>query len=96
MAAYCFFDNVEVRDPVKLAEYGERVAPVVEKYGGRYVVRGGPLEVVEGDWRPAFPVIIEFPSLMHAYRWYGSDEYRELKLLRLSALRSNAVFMEGL
>jgi uncharacterized protein (DUF1330 family) len=41
-------------------------------------------------------VIIEFPGLEQAHRWYGSDEYRELKALRLSAVRSNAVFIEGL
>jgi len=96
MSAYCFFDNLEVTHPAKLEEYKNRVAPIVEKYGGRYIVIGGKMEVVEGNWRPTYPVIIEFPSLEQAYSWYGSDEYRELKALRLSAVRSNAVFIEGL
>ena len=96
MSAYCFFDNLEVTDAAKLEEYKNRVAPVVEKYGGRYIVLGGKMDVVEGDWQPVFPVIIEFPSLEQAHRWYASDEYRELKALRLSAVRSNAVFIEGL
>ena len=96
MSAYCFFDNLEVTDAAKLEEYKNRVAPVVEKYGGRYIVLGGKMDVVEGDWQPVFPVIIEFSSLEQAHRWYASDEYRELKALRLSAVRSNAVFIEGL
>ena len=96
MLAYCFFDNLEVMDQVKLEEYARRAAPVVEQYGGRYMVLGGKMDVVEGNRSPTFPVIIEFPSLEQAYRWYGSDEYRELKALRLSAVRSSAVFIEGL
>ena len=96
MSAYCFFDNLEVTDAAKLEEYKNRVASVVEKYAGRYIVLGGKMDVVEGDWQPVFPVIIEFPSLEQAHRWYASDEYRELKALRLSAVRSIAVFIEGL
>jgi uncharacterized protein (DUF1330 family) len=95
MSAYCFFDNIEVFDPAKLKEYKSRVPSVVEKYGGRYIVRAGKADVVEGNWQPAFPVILEFPSLDQAYLWYGSDKYRELKALRHSAVRSNAVFIEG-
>ena len=95
MSAYCFFDNLETIDPAKLEEYKSLVAPVVEQYGGRYVVLGGKFKVVEGDWSPTFPVIIEFPSFEQAYRWYDSDEYHNLKKLRLSAVKSNAVFFEG-
>ncbi len=51
---------------------------------------------MEGEWHPNFPVMIEFPSLERAHQWYESHEYRELKALRLSAVRSNAVFIEGL
>lgn len=96
MAAYCLFDNLEVIDAAKLEEYKTRVAPLVERYGGRYVVLGGKVDLVEGQWRPAFPVMIEFPNLEQAHRWYASDEYAALKALRLAAVRSNAVFMEGL
>ena len=96
MSAYCLFDNLEVTDPTKLEEYKNRALPVVERYGGRYVVLGGKFDTVEGEWRPTFPVMIEFPSLEQAYRWYDSDEYQELKALRLSAVRSNAVFIEGI
>lgn len=96
MAAYCLFDNLEIVDPEKMEEYRNRVRPVVEQYGGRYVVIGGPFERKEGAWQPEFPVMIEFPDLDQARRWYDSPEYRDLKALRLSAVRSNAVFMAGL
>lgn len=96
MSAYCLFDNLEVTDNSKLAEYATRVAPVVQRYGGRYVVLGGKVELVEGAWKPTFPVMIEFPTLEQAHRWYNSEEYRELKTLRLSAGRFNAIIIEGL
>ena len=51
---------------------------------------------MEGQWQPTFPVMIEFPNLERAREWYSSNEYADLKALRLSAVRSNAVFMEGL
>lgn len=95
MAAYCFLDVLEVTDPEKLEKYREGVLYTVERYGGRYLTVGGQCDVVEGDWKPVFPVLIEFPSLEEAHRWYDSDEYRELKALRLAATKGNAVFIEG-
>ena len=95
MAAYCFFDVVEVTDPERLEKYREGVLATVERYGGRYLTVGGRCDVVEGEWHPVFPVLIEFPSLEEAHRWYDSEEYRELKALRLAATRGHAVFIEG-
>ena len=96
MPAYCIWDNVEVTDPEKLEQYKQGVLPVVERYGGRYLVVGGDFDVVEGSWPLTYPVMIEFPSLEAAHRWYGSDEYAEWKKLRQSASTANAVFIEGL
>ena len=79
-----------------LDRYRERIRAIVEQFGGRYLFIGGRFEVVEGEWHPTFPILIEFPSLADAHRWYDSDEFRELKEVRLRALRSDAVFMEGL
>jgi uncharacterized protein (DUF1330 family) len=95
MPAYFLVDVREIKDASKVEEYSARVAPVVEKFGGRYLVRGGPCEVVEGEWRPVFPVLIEFPSMEAARRWYDSEDYRELKLLRLAATSGSGVFMAG-
>jgi uncharacterized protein (DUF1330 family) len=86
---------LEVTDAEKLERYREGVLPTVERYGGRYLTVGGRSDIVEGQWRPVFPVLIEFPSLDEAHRWYDSEEYRELKALRLAATRGNAVFIEG-
>ena len=95
MAAYCFFDVLEVVDAEKLERYRDGVLSTVESYGGRYLTVGGQCDVVEGEWRPVFPVLIEFPSLEQAHRWYDAEEYRELKALRLAATKGNAVFIEG-
>ena len=65
------------------------------QYGGRYLIAGGKCDVVEGTWRPTFPVMLEFPSLEQAHRWYNSPEYRPLLELRLQGARGHAVFIEG-
>lgn len=96
MKAYCIWDNLEVSNPGKLEEYKVRVAPIVERYGGKYLVVGGTHKVVEGEWPLIYPVMIEFPSLDKALEWYNSEEYAELKALRQSASSANAVFIEGL
>ena len=95
MPAYCFFDVLHVTDPDGLQRYRDGVLATVEHFGGRYLTVGGRCDVVEGDWRPTFPVLIEFPSLQHAHDWYDSDIYRELRALRLSATRGHAVFIDG-
>ncbi len=95
MPAYFLVDIREVKDAAKMEQYRARVAPVVQKFGGRYIVRGGPFEVVEGTYQPVRPVMLEFPSMEQARRWYDSEEYRELKQLRLAATVSNGVFLTG-
>lgn len=94
MSAYCSFDNLEVTDPELMEDYVARVPPTVEAFGGRYVVVGGPWQVVEGDWHPAYPVVIEFPTIEDANRWYESDEYRPLRDQRHAAGAFNAVFFD--
>jgi uncharacterized protein (DUF1330 family) len=94
MPAFALFDNLQVDDPEALAEYAARVTPIVERFGGRYVVRGGEWETLEGQWSPRFPVMIEFPDLAAARAWYHSDAYRPLRDLRHRAATVNAVLME--
>jgi uncharacterized protein (DUF1330 family) len=94
MAAYVIVD-LEVPDPARLTEYRQRVSATIAAYGGRYLVRGGTHEVVEGSWRPRRLVVLEFPSLAQARRWYDSEEYRDLKAMRLAASSANLVFVEG-
>lgn len=96
MSAFFLFHNKHVRDPAELATYKAAVAPVVAAYGGRYRVLGGEPRVVEGDWRPSFLVMIEFPSVERATAWYGSDDYNELKAMRLSAVDSDGLLITGI
>jgi uncharacterized protein (DUF1330 family) len=96
MAAYCLFDVREIKDEEKIARYRRGVFATVEQYGGRYLVLGGPVEGIEGEWRPVIPVLIRFDDLESARRWYDSPEYAELKALRLSATRGDAVIMQGM
>jgi uncharacterized protein (DUF1330 family) len=95
MPAYYFVDVLETTDEARIAKYREGVFATVEKYGGRYLILGGKHEVVEGNWRPTFPVMLEFPTMEQAKRWYSSPEYTPLLKLRLEGSRSNAVFIEG-
>ena len=95
MPAYFWFDIREIKDPNKMEEYRRGVRAVVEKFGGRYVVLGGPFQVVEGSYQPVFPVMLEFASTEAARRWYDSEDYRDLKALRLAATDGNAFLMAG-
>ena len=96
MAAYVIVDIQETTDEKKMQQYRASVAATVRKHGGRYIAVGGPCEVKEGKWRPTFPVILEFPDLDAANRWYSSPEYEPLKALRLAATRGDMVFVQGL
>ena len=95
MAAYAIVDIIAVTDPALMEEYRKVVAATVTKYGGRFIVRGGTHEVVEGDWKPTRLVVLEFPSMEEAKRWYGSEEYREPLAKRLKASRASFVFVDG-
>lgn len=95
MAAYFLVDIREIKDAARMEEYRAKVGAIVEKFGGRYLVIGGPFQVVEGSYQPVFPVMVEFPSMVEARKWYDSDDYRDLKKLRLAATVSNGFFMAG-
>jgi uncharacterized protein (DUF1330 family) len=94
MAAYLIAD-VTTTDQATMDEYRKQVPATITKYGGRFLVRGGAHHVVEGDWKPNRLVVIEFPSLEQARRWYDCEEYRVPKALRLKAGRTNLVMVEG-
>ncbi len=81
MAAYLIAD-VEVHDPEVYAEYRRQVLPLVEQHGGRFIVRGGRHQVLEGEWRPQRVVIIEFPDMAALEGWYRSPDYTRLIALR--------------
>jgi uncharacterized protein (DUF1330 family) len=94
MPAYVIVD-VTVTDPVLMDEYRKQVPATLAKYGGRFVVRGGAHQTLEGSWKPNRLVVLEFPSMEQAKRWYDSEEYREPKAMRLRAGHANLVMVEG-
>lgn len=94
MAAY-IIANVDVKDPVAYEEYRKLVPATVLKYGGKFLVRGGAFERLEGEWQPKRLIILEFPSLAEAKRWHGSEEYRPAKALRQKLAVSDLVVVEG-
>ena len=94
MAAY-FIVDIDVHDPAGMREYLEGVPDTLTKYGGRYVVRGGKFEVVEGNWQPTRVVMLEFPSLEQAKNWYDCEEYKDMKTARLKSAKTDIVLVEG-
>lgn len=87
--------HLNVHDPVGFEKYREKVAATVAQYGGKYLVRGGTMEMIEGDALPPRTVILEFASLEQAKAWYHSAEYQEIIGLRLAAATGSAQFVEG-
>ena len=94
MAAY-LIANLTVTDPAGFEDYRQRVPATIEQYGGRYLVRGGAHEVVEGYWQPTRVVVLEFPTMAQLKRWYDSEEYRPLRALRFRTARTDVVAVEG-
>jgi uncharacterized protein (DUF1330 family) len=94
MAAYVIVD-LTVTDVPTMEEYRKQVPATLAKYGGRFLVRGGAHQTVEGDWKPNRVVVLEFPSMEQAKRWYDSEEYREPKAMRRRAGRANLIMVEG-
>jgi uncharacterized protein (DUF1330 family) len=94
MPAYIIAD-VTTTDQATMDEYRKQVPATVAKYGGRFLVRGGAHETVEGTWKPNRLVIIEFPSLARAREWYDCAEYKGPKDLRIKAGRTNLVMVDG-
>ncbi len=95
MAAYVVAD-IEITDPKAYEEYRAKVPALIAKYGGRYIVRGGKVEPLEGGWQPKRLAVLEFPTLDQALKFYRSEEYAPLIKLRQSASRGRMVVVEGL
>ena len=95
MAAY-IYANVEVTDPVIYEEYRQKVPAMIAAHGGHYLVRGGAVEVLEGDIAPARQVIIEFPDMAALKGFYDSPEYTQLKAVRQRASKGSLIAIQGL
>ncbi|HZR99494.1 MAG TPA: DUF1330 domain-containing protein [Chloroflexota bacterium] len=95
MAAYVI-SEVTILDATLADAYRALAQDSMARYGGRYVVRGGAVEAVEGEW-PAEQriVVVAFPSMERAREWYGSPEYAAALELRQRALSRRLLFVEG-
>ena len=94
MPAY-LIANIEVTNPDGYRGYAEQVGSTIAAHGGRYLARGGPIEVLEGDWEPQRLVILEFPTLDSAHAWYYSADYQRLKALRVDSSHSQVVLTDA-
>ncbi|HKU72203.1 MAG TPA: DUF1330 domain-containing protein [Burkholderiales bacterium] len=95
MAAYVIVD-MNVTDTVKIADYRTLAEKSVADYGGRFIVRGGQTEVLDGDWIPKRVVILEFPGMAEARRWRASPEYAKAVEIRNKAAKTQMILVEGL
>lgn len=95
MPAYVIAD-IEVTDSAGYQEYAQQAPATVAHHGGRYLARGGAVDVLEGEWIPHRLVILEFDSAEAAHRWHASEEYAAPKALRRKTSRGNFVVIEGL
>ena len=95
MSAYVVV-NVEVTNSSRYQDYVRQVNSSVEAYGGRYLVRGGPTEVLEGNWVPRRFVVVEFPDRDHARNWWDSPEYAPAKRIRQESAKTDMIIAEGI
>ena len=94
MPAYIIV-QITVNDEAAYARYREDVPGTIKKFGGEYIVRGGDMEVLEGEWRMPRCVVLRFPDMPSARAWYSSPDYQEPKAVRQAAAVSNAILIEG-
>ena len=95
MPAYVIADVRTVRDQDALVEYRRRNTEAVANHGGRFLIRGGDSELLEGEWPTQRVVLIEFPDAGTARAWWDSEEYPPLKRMRQEASDTNIVLVEG-
>ena len=94
MAAY-FIVDIDVHDPEAYEEYRKHVPATLAQYGGEFMVRGGKIEALEGNWQPKRIVIVKFESIEQFHKWYNSPEYEPVKQMRFAASTASAIVVEG-
>ncbi len=94
MAAYVWAE-IEVTNPEGYKDYTKHVPPTIAKYGGRFLVRGGASETLEGEWPQQRRVLIEFPSMDAARQWWNSPDYEKPKAMRRANSKGRLLLLEG-
>ena len=95
MAAYFIADQLGVTDPETMKTYSAGVAATVDQYGGKFIVRGGDPETIEGDWPAKRIIMIEFADRAALNAWYDSPEYADLKAMRIASSKGNIISVDG-
>ena len=89
--------DVDIKNIEEYKKYMEKVRPMIESYGGEYLIRGGEIDALETNlWEPTRMVLVKFPNKEIAMEWYNSDEYKPYKSIRLDNATSNILMVEGL
>jgi len=94
MAAY-IFGRIEVTDWDRYTEYMKLTPGIIEKYGGRFIARGGQMIALEGPEIAERVVLVEFPTLERAREFYDSEEYQRVRKIRHGAAAVSLIAIEG-
>jgi uncharacterized protein (DUF1330 family) len=94
MPAYVIVE-VAIHDPVAYEEYKHLTPPAIAAFDGRFVVRGGRIQTMEGDWYPERIVVLEFPTVDRANEWWNSEQYTQAKTIRQRAANTRMIIVEG-
>lgn len=94
MAAYLVVD-IDVTDPAQFEEYKKLAPTAIDKFGGRYLIRGGAYEAIEGDWKPQRLTVVEFESMEKAKAFYNSPEYQMAIKARKGAASMKMLLVQG-
>lgn len=94
MKAYIIVD-VTITDPAKYEDYKKLTPPSLKPFDGKFIVRGGATQTLEGSWQPGRMVVLEFPSAQQAKDWWSSPEYAPAKAIRQAASQTQMILVEG-
>ena len=94
MSAYVIVD-VEITDHKEYEEYKKLTPAAVAAFDGKFIVRGGATQTLEGDWQPELIVVLEFPSVDRANEWWASPQYTEAKVIRQRSAKTKMIVVEG-
>ena len=94
MPAYVFVE-IEIFDQELYEEYKKMTPNTIKSYGGKFIVRGGQVEHLEGDWHPERIVLLEFPSVEKAQEWWESESYTRARLVRQRSAETKMIILEG-
>ncbi len=94
MPAYIIVD-IDIQDPAEYEYYKQLTPATIAAHNGRFVVRGGTVETLEGDWAPGRIVVLEFPDLETAKGWWASDDYAPAKAIRQRSAKTKMIMVDG-